>query len=66
MFEIKSPLKYKKKATVLMEYDNTTLPTWVTWATVHHLWQTYILDRSDIERAIQFYIEENLQWTKSE
>jgi len=53
--------KRKKIPTVLFNYNLRTTPAGVTSAEVHHLGKSYILDRSDIEKAILFYIEENKQ-----
>lgn len=53
--------KRKKLPTVEFHYNMLKQPIGVTCATVHHLGKSYLLTKKDIDKAILFYIEENLQ-----
>lgn len=59
-------MKRKSKPTMIIHYNTNTIPSGVESISVHHLGETYLFSRDDMEEALKFYIEENLQWTKSE
>lgn len=48
------------KPTVHLNYDGNKL----VGATVHHLDEIWDLDNKQIEAALIFYIEEQLQWSQ--
>lgn len=54
-------MKRKSKPTMIIHYNTNTIPSGVESISVHHLGETYLFSRDDMEEALKFYIEENLQ-----